>query len=109
MLLLHMGSRAQQTIVHRDEEVLTPSDLATRAQEVRQAMLRELQTWAKSRSFSRRPRCRAYNPTDVQWVIKRGKRTNSLNHGPDSATVAGDRACPIQARLTIRGFKDSRH
>eukprot|EP00974_Lingulodinium_polyedra_P073045 7069775-Lingulodinium_polyedra.AAC.1 len=55
-VLLQMGKSVRQTVVQRDDDVLAPGQLKTHWREVRQAMLKELQTWAKLKCFSRRPR-----------------------------------------------------
>eukprot|EP00974_Lingulodinium_polyedra_P123629 11187508-Lingulodinium_polyedra.AAC.1 len=47
MVLLQMGKSVRQTVVQRDDDVLTPEQLKTHWREVRQAILKELQAWAK--------------------------------------------------------------
>ena len=70
-MLLQMGAnKVRQVVVKRDDDVLTPEQLKQHWPEVRQAMLKELQTWCKLKSFSRRPRRGARNVIDVRWVIK---------------------------------------
>ena len=71
MVLLQMteGS-ARQTVVRRDDDLLTPSQIKENYTDVRKAMLKELQTWEKLKCFSRRPRQGARNIIDVRWAIK---------------------------------------
>eukprot|EP00974_Lingulodinium_polyedra_P091985 8915776-Lingulodinium_polyedra.AAC.1 len=65
-----MGESVRQTVVQRDDDMFTQEQLRTHWLEVRQAMLKELQTWAQLKCFSRRPRQGARNVIDVMWVTK---------------------------------------
>eukprot|EP00974_Lingulodinium_polyedra_P016139 1564715-Lingulodinium_polyedra.AAC.1 len=56
MMLLRMDKSGQCSVEPRDRDVLTSAELTERTQEVRQAMLRELQTWAKCKNATRHPR-----------------------------------------------------
>ena len=61
-------------------------------------MLKELQTWAKLKCFSRKPRKEANNIIDTRWVIKFKWEQEPGHNGTTKKT--------IRARLTVRGFKD---
>jgi hypothetical protein len=75
--------------------------------EVEKAMLQELQTWAKLKCFSRRPRHSARNIIDVRWVLKNKWEVPTIDAsrgGRDSPEAEAVRI--VRARLTVRGFKD---
>eukprot|EP00974_Lingulodinium_polyedra_P103067 9977862-Lingulodinium_polyedra.AAC.1 len=70
-------------------------------------MLKELQTWAKLKCFSRRPRQGARNVIDVRWVtkFKRGHPTVDIAKDDRTGRQVTDIAEPvraIRARLTVR-------
>jgi hypothetical protein len=75
---------------------LLPEEVVKHKLEIEAAMLLELQTWAKYKCFSRRPRAGAKNIIDCRWVLK--WKWVKL---PD-----GTQRREIRARLTVRGFKD---
>ena len=60
----------RRAVVQRDDDVLTLQQLDVHLPEVEQAMLKELQTWAKLKCFSRRPLAGARNVIDTRWVNK---------------------------------------
>ena len=71
IVLLQVGPNTmRQVVVQRDDDILTPAQLKEQWPEVRKAMLKELQTWAKLKCFSRKARSTARNIIDVLWVIK---------------------------------------
>ena len=110
MVLLQMGvNKVRQTVVKRDDDVLTPAELQEHRQEVRQAMLKELQTWNKLKCFSRRPRRGARNIIDVRWVhkFKWEVPTVDVTRGEGRETKTPQPVRTIRARLTVRGFKDA--
>ena len=51
----------RRAVVQRDDDVLTPQQLDEHWPEVEQAMLKELQTWAKLKCFRRKPLQHARN------------------------------------------------
>ena len=111
IILLHMGhNTVRQAVVKRDDDLLTPAQLKENWPDVQKAMLKELQTWAQLKCFSRRPRQGAKNVIDVRWVIKFKWDTPTTDV---NATGGGQKAeAPkpiktIRARLTVRGFKDN--
>ena len=62
MVLIQMGhNTVRQAVVQRDDDLLTAEQLKKHGAEVQAAMLKELQTWAKLKCFSRRPRQGARN------------------------------------------------
>ncbi len=109
MVLIQMGhNTAQQAVVQRDDDLLTAEQLKTHWAEVQAAMLKELQTWATLKCFSRRQRQGARNVIDVKWVIKFKWETPTADaSGASERRESEARAMrTIRARLTVRGFKD---
>ena len=74
--------------------------------EVKKAILKELQTWAKLKCFSRKSRSTARNIIDVRWVIKFKWEVPTSDASGGMSTEAGTPVRTIRARLTVRGFKD---
>ncbi len=109
MILIQMGhNTVRQTVVQRDDDLLTPEQLQTHWAEVQAAMLKELQTWAKLNCFSRRQRQGASNVIDVRWVIKFKWETPTADANASGRQASEARAVrSIRARLTVRGFKDN--
>ena len=71
IVLLQVGPNARrQESVQRDDDILTPAQLKEHWPEVKKAMLKELQTWATLKCFSRKAWSSARNITCVRWVIK---------------------------------------
>ena len=70
------------------------------------AMSKELQTWAKLKCFSRKPRKDARNIVDTRWVLKWKWEQPTTAAGSESQSAEAARVRVIRARLTIRGFKD---
>jgi len=71
IVLLQVGpNTVRQVVVQRDDDILTPAQLKEFWPEVKKAMLKELQTWAQLKCFSRKKRSSARNIIDVRWVIK---------------------------------------
>eukprot|EP00974_Lingulodinium_polyedra_P088040 8537932-Lingulodinium_polyedra.AAC.1 len=75
-------------------------------------MLKELQTWAKLKCFSRRPRQGTQNVIDVRWVdkFKWEHPTVDVTKADSSGGAHAEVSQPIRtirARLTVRGFKDN--
>ena len=79
-------------------------------------MLKELQTWAELKCFSRKPRDKASHIIDVRWVLKNKweqPTVNAITDGSCTTEVAkrvkgvAQLIKTIRARLTVRGFKDS--
>ena len=69
IVLLQIGrNTVRQVVVQRDDDILAPAQLKEHWPEVKKAMLNELQTWAKLKCCSRRPRSSARNVIDVRWV-----------------------------------------
>ena len=67
IVLLQIGpNTVRQVVVQRDDDILTPAQLPEFWPEVQKAMLKELQTWAQLKCFSRKPRSSARNVIDVQ-------------------------------------------
>ena len=56
VLRVYLQSGVKTAVIQRDTDNLTPDELAKHKDEVMAAMLKELQTWAKYKCFSRRPR-----------------------------------------------------
>ena len=97
MVLLSMGTEAvRQTVVKRDDDVLTPDEIKKEWPRVQEAMLKELKTWAKLKCFSRKSRREARNIIDVRWVLKYKWEKENVEWVKN-----------IRARLTVRGFKDA--
>ena len=110
MVLLQTGpTSVRQTVVKRDDDILTPTQMKTDWREVQEAMLKELQTWAQLKCFSRRPRIGAKNVIDVRWVIKYKWEvpTTADAMGGSGHAETQKQTRSIRARLTVRGFKDA--
>ena len=109
IVLLQMGpGKVRQVVVQRDDDMLTQAQLKEHWPAVQKAMLQELQTWAKLKCFSRRPRKGARNIIDIRWVIKFKwvtPTTDVTKSGGQQTEAQPIRE--IRARLTVRGFKDS--
>ena len=109
IVLLQIGENTvRQTVVKRDDDTLTQAQLKQLWPEVQKSMLKELQTWAHLKCFSRKLRKNARNIIDVRWVIK-----FKWEHPTVDVTQSGGRKTEspksvrtIRARLTVRGFKD---
>ena len=95
VLQIYLQSGLKTAVIQRDTDLLTPEEVRQHHDEVMAAMLKELQTWAKYKCFSRRPRAGAKNIIDCRWVLK-------WKH----EVVDGKQRRVIRARLTVRGFKD---
>jgi len=70
-------------------------------------MLKELQTWAKLKCFSRKPLQGARNVIDTRWVHKfkwEESTMDATQTGFKNSSATAKRT--IRARLTVRGFKD---
>jgi len=97
----------RRAVVQRDDDVLTPEQVNENWAEVEQAMQKELQTWAKLKCFSRKPRKDARNIIDTRWVLKfkwEEPTVDATKEGFTNSAAAMKRI--IRARLTVRGFKD---
>ena len=69
-------------------------------------MLNELQTWAKIKCVSRKPRSSARNIIDVRWVVKFKCDVPTREASGSHSTEARTPVRTIRARLTVRGFQD---
>ena len=101
------NNETRRAVVKRDDDVLTPQQQTEHWGEIEQAMMKELQTWAKLQCFSRKPRREARNIIDTRWVLKfkweEGTVDATVKNFKNSADTARK---TIRARLTVRGFKD---
>ena len=64
------NDETRRAVVTRDDDLLTPQQASAHWPEVQAAMLKELNTWAQLKCFSRRPRASARNIIDTRWVLK---------------------------------------
>ena len=97
IVLLQVGpTTMRQEVVQRDDDILTQAQLKEYWPDVRKAMLKELQTWAKLKCFSRRARKDARNIIDVRWVIK-------FKWEVPTSDASGSR--PIEARTPVRTIR----
>ena len=97
----------RRVVTQRDDDLLTPAEVKERWPEVEKAMLQELQTWAKLKCFSRKPRHSARNIIDVRWVLKNKWEVPTIDAsrgGRDSPEAEAVRI--VRARLTVRRFED---
>ena len=105
IVLLQIGpNTVRQVVVQRDDDMCTLAQLKEFWPEVKKAMLNELQTWAKLKCFSRKPRSSARNVIDVRWVIK-FKWDVATSASGSRSTEARTPVRTIRARL---GFMVSR-
>ena len=62
IVLLQNGlTIGMQAVAKRDDDILTAEQIKQYGPEIQKAMINELQTWAKLKSFSSRPRKSARN------------------------------------------------
>ena len=107
IVLLQVGAKTvRQEVVQRDDDLLTSAQLKEHWPEVRKAMLKELQTWATLKCFSRKLRKTARNIIDVRWVIKFKWEVPTSDASGSRQTEARAPVRTIRARLTVKGFKD---
>ena len=103
---IYQSTGRAQTVVEREDALLTPEETNKHWPAVLTAMYEELQTWVKYGCISRKPRNQARNIIDVKWV-KKWKFEQAARSVEDSRTKGpADTKRIIRARLTVRGFKD---
>ena len=103
---IYQSTGRAQTVVEREDALLTPEETKQHWPAVLTAMYEELQTWVKYGCISRKPRNQARNIIDVKWV-KKWKFEQAARSVEDSRTKGpADTKRIIRARLTVRGFKD---
>jgi len=108
IVLLQIGENTvRQTVVKRDDDILTTEQVKQYWPEIQRAMLKELQTWARLKCFSRRKRQDTRNIIDVRLVIKLKWETPTGTGSGGHSAEAAKPIRTIRARLTVRGFKDS--
>jgi hypothetical protein len=95
-----------QTVIQRDDALLTPDEVKTHWSDVMSAIKQELETWVKYGCISRKKRNCARNIIYVKWVIKWkfGQAARSVHESQQTGPANTKRV--IRARLTVRGFKD---
>ena len=97
-------------VVVKEDDLLSPSDVKDQFPEVQKAMLKEFNTWADLKCFSRRPRRDARNIIDVRWVHTR-KWEKPKFHGEEctGGTTSGEAQghWASRSRLALGGFKDA--
>eukprot|EP00971_Amphidinium_carterae_P332421 6466575-Amphidinium_carterae.2 len=86
-------STVKRESINRSDDALTSDEMQQHSAKVKKAMLEELLRWVHYRCFSVRPRRQCRNVVDIRWVI----RWKFEGQPPQRN---------IQARLTVRGFKD---
>ena len=99
------ASQVRRAVVQRDDDLLTPAEVVKHSDEVAAAKLKELETWAKYKCFSRRPKQGARNVIDCKWVLKWKNEFEATGVDGSSGKEQKSRRV-IRARLTVRGFKD---
>ena len=70
MAMRSYAAGAKKAVIDRDTDLLTPAELQTESARVREAMLKELKTWAQYDCVARHPRVSARNVIDTRWVLK---------------------------------------
>jgi hypothetical protein len=103
-----ISDEVRREIIQRDDDLLTAAQVKEHWKDVEASMLKELQTWAKLKCFSRKPRSQARNIIDTRWVykFKWDQPTVDITRGGGRQTEAAATR-QIRARLTVRGFKDN--
>jgi hypothetical protein len=86
------ASGYRNSVIRRENDVLTPAEIREHSLEVASAIREELTIWHKYGCFARVPRRGARNLLDSRFVTK-------FKILPDGKKI-------IRARLAIRGFKD---
>ena len=101
-------NNTRRAVVQRDDDVLSPQQVNAHWKEIEDAMLKELQTWAKLQCFSRKPKMEARNVIDTRWVYKfkyEEQTVDATKSGFQNSSATAKKT--IRARLTVRGFKDA--
>ena len=103
------ANSVRKQIVKRDDDILSPQQVKDHWPEVSAAMLKELQTWAKLKCFSRKSRRLAHNIIDTKWVnkFKWEIPTTSAEDSGGGHKATTEPVKTIRARLTLRGFIDA--
>jgi hypothetical protein len=100
-----------QTVVQRDDALLTPDEVNTHWPEVTSAIKQALATWVQYGCISRKKRNCSRNIIDVKWVIKWKLEQTARSVQESQQTGPSNTKRVIRARLTVRGFEgvDARH
>ena len=87
---------SKSTVIEKDNDNLSASEIAQNAEAVAAADLKELQTWQHYECMARAARSSCRNIIDCRWVRK------WKNEEQPDGTIKRY----IRSRLTVRGFKD---
>ena len=96
MVLFRLNSKgATQEVARQDIQLLTAEQLSSNWPEVQEAMLRELQAWAKLGHLSRRPRRSSDNIVEMRWIIKAAEsdQVACSSRGEGRTSEAPSRGC----------------
>ena len=101
----YTATGATQTVIQRDDALLTPDEVTRNWPEFPSAIKQELETWVKYGCISRKKRSCSRNIIDLKWVIKLKfeQAARSVHESQQTGPANTKRA--IRARLTVRGFK----
>ena len=91
IILMFHTTGEREVVIDRDVRTMTPTEVKDNSEEVKSAMLAELQKWVNLKAFHRQKRAHAENPVDSRWVLT-------------WKYIDGVRS--VKARLCLRGFKD---
>jgi hypothetical protein len=102
-----ISGEVQREIIQYETDVLSQQQIQERWTDIEAAVLNELQTWAKLKCLSRRPRSQARNILNTRWTFK--FQSNQLESGLMTSDRTTTTMTPrrIRASLTVLGFKDS--
>ena len=105
VLRIYHAEGVKRAVIVKDDDILTKEEEKLHAKELEAAQLKELETWAKFKCFSRKQRRNARNVIDCRWVNKWKWEIEAQSVEDASKSKAVSRRV-IRARLTVRGFKD---
>ena len=97
VLKIYATSTGKKTVIERDTDLLTPQEMQDNKLEISAAILEELTSWTKYKTFVRHPRGQGKQNIMTSRFVAKFKWVSDAD---------GNRRRIIRMRLTIRGFQD---